>query len=60
LQSGIAYAQDWKVNWPGTTWSELELVSQYHENEREAASNWTVIQPGEIVVFSTLALPATD
>ena len=52
--------QSLTVNWPGTTWSELELVSQYDENEREAASNGTVIQPGEIVVFSTLALPATD
>jgi hypothetical protein len=48
------------VNWPGTTWSEMERVSEYAENEREAGSTQTVIQPGEIVVFSRLVLPPTE
>jgi hypothetical protein len=52
--------QSLTVNWPGTTWSELELVSQYDENERETGSNRTVIQPGEIVVFSTMVSPPMD
>jgi O-glycosyl hydrolase len=52
--------QSLTVNWPGTTWSEMELVSQYEENQRQAGSNRTLIQPGEIVVFSTLVLPSTD
>ena len=47
------------VNWPGTIWSELERVSQYDENKREAGFTRTVIQPGEIVIFSTLVLPPT-
>jgi O-glycosyl hydrolase len=52
--------QSLTVKWPGTTWSEMERVSQYDENRREAGSTQTVIQPGEIVIFSTLVLPPAD
>jgi NAD+--asparagine ADP-ribosyltransferase len=45
------------VNWPGTTWNELERVSQYAENAREAVPAKILIQPGEIVTLSTLILP---
>jgi O-glycosyl hydrolase len=45
------------VNWPGTAWNELERVSQYAENAREAMPAKILIQPGEIVTLSTLVLP---
>ena len=52
--------QSLTVNWPGTTWNEMERVSQYSENNREPIPAKIVIQPGEIVTLSTLVLPATD
>jgi len=48
------------VNWPGTTWKEMERVSQYAENQREAMPAKILIQPGEIVTLSTLVLPGAD
>jgi hypothetical protein len=48
------------VNWPGTAWKEMERVSQYAENEREALSAQIVVQPGEIVTLSTLASPPLE
>ena len=45
------------VNWPGTTWSEMERVSQYAENLKEVVPATIVIQPGEIVTLSTLVVP---
>ena len=45
------------VNWPGTTWAEMERVSQYAENQRESVPAKILIQPGEIVTLSTLSLP---
>jgi O-glycosyl hydrolase len=44
------------LNWPGTTWSEMERVSQYAENLREAVPAKILIQPGEIITLSTVAL----
>jgi len=41
------------VNWPGTTWSQLERVSQYAENVPETVPATIVIQPGEIITLST-------
>jgi O-glycosyl hydrolase len=52
--------QSLTVNWPGTTWNEMERVSQYSENNREPIPAKIVIQPGEIVTLSTLVLPSTD
>jgi ABC-type Fe2+-enterobactin transport system substrate-binding protein len=52
--------QTLNVNWPGTTWNEMERVSQYSENNREPIPANIVIQPGEIVTLSTLVLPSTD
>lgn len=48
------------VSWPGTTWTEMERVSQYAENRREPVPGKILIQPGEIVTLSTLALPPAD
>lgn len=48
------------VNWPGTTWSGMERVSQYAENAPESVPATILIQPGEIVTLSTLVLPTTD
>jgi hypothetical protein len=56
---GIA-PQSLTVNWPGTTWNEMERVSQYSENNREPIPAEIVIQPGEIVTLSTLVLPSAD
>jgi len=52
--------QSLTVNWPGTTWNEMERVSQYAENAREPVPSQIVIQPGEIVTLSTLILPDKD
>jgi O-glycosyl hydrolase len=52
--------QSLTVNWPGTTWNEMERVSQYSENSREPIPAKIVIQPGEIITLSTLVLPPTD
>jgi len=52
--------QELTVNWPGTTWRELERVSQYAENTPEAVPGTIVIQPGEIVTLSTIVLPSTN
>jgi O-glycosyl hydrolase len=46
------------VNWPGITWNVLERVSQYAENQPEAVPSKILIQPGEIVTLSTVALRA--
>ena len=56
---GIA-PQSLTVSWPGTTWNEMERVSQYSENNREPIPAEIVIQPGEIVTLSTLVLPSAD
>ena len=48
------------INWPGTAWAEMERVSQYAENRREPASEKIIIQPGEIVTLSTIALPVGE
>jgi O-glycosyl hydrolase len=48
------------VNWPGTTWGEMERVSQYFENSPEPIPAKIVIQPGEIVTLSTLVLQSMD
>jgi hypothetical protein len=53
-------AQSLTVNWPGTTWNEMERVSQYSENSREPIPAKIVIQPGEIITLSTLVLPPAD
>ena len=45
------------VNWPGTTWKEMERVSQYSENSPEPVTAKITIQPGEIVTLSTVAAP---
>ncbi len=45
------------VNWPGTSWGEMERVSQYAENSPEAVPTKILIEPGEIVTLSTLVLP---
>jgi O-glycosyl hydrolase len=52
--------QELTVNWPGTTWKELERVSQYAENTPEAVPATIVVQPGEIVTLSTIVLPSTN
>ena len=52
--------QSLTVNWPGTSWNEMERVSQYSENNREPIPAKIVIQPGEIVTLSTLVLPSMD
>jgi len=52
--------QTLNVNWPGTTWNEMERVSQYAENAREPVPAKILVQPGEIVTLSTLVLPSTD
>jgi hypothetical protein len=48
------------LNWPRKTWNEMERVSQYDENSREAGSTRAAIRPGEIVICSTLVLPPAD
>jgi O-glycosyl hydrolase len=48
------------VNWPGTTWNDMERVSQYAENAPEGVPSQIVLQPGEIVTLSTLILPNKD
>jgi O-glycosyl hydrolase len=52
--------QTLNVNWPGTTWNEMERVSQYSENSPESIPARLIIQPGEIVTLITLVLPSTD
>jgi O-glycosyl hydrolase len=44
------------LHWPGTTWKELERVSQYAENAPETVPDKIVVEPGEIVTLSTMAL----
>jgi hypothetical protein len=48
------------LSWPGTTWKELERVSQYAENAEETVPDKIVVQPGEIVTLSTMALARGD
>jgi hypothetical protein len=48
------------VLWPGTVWKEMERVSQYSENESEPLPAELIIQPGEIITFSTTAPPGSS
>ncbi len=48
------------LNWPGTTWTDMERVSQYAENQREDVPAKVLIQPGEIVTLSTLEAPVGE
>jgi len=48
------------VNWPGTSWREMERVSQYAENQPEPIPAKIIIRPGEIVTLSTILLPHVD
>jgi O-glycosyl hydrolase len=56
INRGLA-PQTLTVNWPATSWKELERVSQYADNETESIPARIVIQPGEIVTLSTMAAP---
>jgi O-glycosyl hydrolase len=42
--------------WQGTRWKEMEMVSQYRENDVLTPSLNIALQPGEIVIFSTVAV----
>ena len=48
------------VNWPGTTWKEMERVSQYAENAPETVPTKVLVQPGEIITLSTMGIPSAD
>jgi hypothetical protein len=48
------------VSWPGTTWTDMERVSQYAENQPETIPSKLLIQPGEIVTLSTLKAPNAE
>jgi hypothetical protein len=45
---------DLAAPWQGTRWKEMEMVSQYSENDLLTPSLNIALQPGEIVIYSTV------